>query len=330
MAYLCGASAIQTIGLVNPAAPQSIGATSVTNGFICTLQGNNLLELNGNSNISVYGLTDPTQPALLASATALANWFTDSIVPAGGMVYFSSDWYTLNGAAITSQHGEFFSYDFTNPASPVFLSQLMPTAGVPESSDLSPRWKVALIDSATAVIASTTATGGSTGNGTGLAEVVDLTNPASLQVVGAVALPNTAVATGVAVQDGIALLIGNTSGWRNPATPNALFTGNLTLSAVDVTSPRRPSPRGTLTVVRSTAGAYSVVGIGHGRFAVSVSAAQDAPTGTAGVLGIVDASNPSTLTWTETASILQPQDLSFSNGLLLVAGGSGLSVFRVN
>lgn len=210
--YLCGASSIQPVSILTPGSPKALTPLSVSSntGFLCALQGNNLLQLTGNSNISVYNLANPVQPVQVGSATALANWFTNSIVPSGDIVYFSSDWYGLTGSAITSQHGEFYSYSFANPAQPAFISQLAVNLAVPGSSDLSPRWKSALIDPNTMIVASTTATGSNTSNGNGLAEIVDTTNPTSLQVITAVPIPRTAVATGVAVQAGLALLVGNT------------------------------------------------------------------------------------------------------------------------
>jgi uncharacterized protein (TIGR03437 family) len=341
--YLCGASSIQPISILNLVSPKALTALSITGGtgFICALQGDNLLELTGNSSVSVYSLANPAQPAQIGSATILQNWFTNSIVPDGDTVYFSTDWYSLDGMEITSQHGEFYSYSFVNPAQPMFISQLASNPAVAGSSDLSPRWKAALIDPNTAIIASTTATGGTTNNGTGLAEIVDLTNPASLQVVATVPIPKTAVATGVAVQGGIALLAGNTTGWNNPATPSSLFTGNLTLAAVDVSSPNRPALKDTLipSPALPTGGAYSVVGIGSGRFAVSVEAppvpVSSSPTTNPspiapGVIGIVDATDPANLVFTQVASVLNPGELGFSNGFLFVIGANGLNIFKVN
>jgi hypothetical protein len=198
-----------------------------------------------------------------------------------------------------------------------------------------------LINQDTAIVASTSATGSNTSNDTGLAEVVDLTNASALQIVATVPIPKTAVATGVAVQDGIALLAGNTTGWNNPATPNSLFTGNLTLAAIDVSSPHSPVLRGTLipSPALPTGGAYSVVGIGNGRFAVSVEAPPPPASSTAtpspapiipGVIGIVDATNPANLIFTQVASVLNPGELGFSNGLLFVTGANGLNIFEVN
>jgi hypothetical protein len=311
------------------------------------LENNSLLQLggaNGNS-LNIYSLADPTKPAMVSSVT-LPSLFVNSIVPAGNVVYFTTDWYSLAGAVITGQYGEFYSYDFTNPKTPLFRSQLLTDPGTPGSNDLSPRWKAALIDANTAVISSTTASGGNTGNGKGLLQIADISSPGVIKVVDTLAIPGTAVATGVAVQNGIALVVGNTAGWSNPAAPgqSAVFGGNLTISAVDVSSPQKPALKSTLTpspAVQSS-GTYSVVGIGNGRFAVAVGApavtlpattgnatAPPAP-GAAGFIEIVDASNPTALTFAPLATVLMPGELAFSNGLLLAPGANGLNIFQVN
>jgi hypothetical protein len=81
------------------------------------------------------------------------------------------------------------------------------------------------------------------------------------------------------------------------------------------------------------------VGIGNGRFAVSVEAppppvspsATPGPTpSTPGVIGIVDATNPANLVFTQVVSVLNPGELGFSNGLLFVTGANGLNIFNVN
>ena len=126
-----------------------------------------------------------------------------------------------------------------------------------------------------------------------------------------------------------------------PATAIQQFTGNLTLAAIDVSSPRNPVLRGTLipSPAVPTGGAYSVVGIGNGRFAVSVEAPPPSASSTAttipapitpGVVGIVDATNPASLVFTQVVSVLNPGELGFSNGFLFVTGANGLNIFKVN
>jgi uncharacterized protein (TIGR03437 family) len=350
VALLCGSPGIQPVNLQTPSAPaipDGYAAVS-TGGFICSVESNNLLQLSGaNGNtLNVYSLADPTKPASLGSSVTLPGLFANSMVPAGNTVYFSTDWYSVYGTTIIGQYGDFFSYDLTAPKSPVLRSQLFPDPLVPGSSNLSPRWNVALADAATAIVTSTTATGPNTGNGTGLLQIVDVSTPPVFKVITTLEIPTTAVATGIAIQNGIALIVGNTAGWSNPTSGgrSALFGGNLTIAAVDVTSPRSPKLRSTLipSPALPSSGTYSVVGVGNGRFAIAVGGppppvppvstttiiAPVAPI--SGTIGIVDASNPASLIFTPVMTVLAPGDLTFSNGLILAPGANGLNVLQVN
>lgn len=350
VAFLCGSHGIQPLNLQTPAAPAIPTAYTAisTAGFLCSVQSNNLLQLSGtNGNaLNVYSLADPTKPTQVGSSVTLPSIFANSIVPAGNTVYFSTDWYAVYGTKITGQYGAFFSYDFTIPKSPVLRSLLLVDPLVPASGGFSPRWKVALADANTAIIASTTATGDSTSNGAGLLQVVDVSTPPVSKIITTVTIPTTAVATGIAIQNGVALVVGNTSGWSNPmaAGIGAVFGGNLTITAIDVSSPRSPTLRSTLIPSPNlpSSGTYSVVGIGSGRFAIAVGGppppAPPVSTTTiltpispiSGVIGIVDASNPANLTFTPVMTVLAPGELAFSNGLLLVPGANGLNVLQVN
>lgn len=335
VAYVCGTQGIHVVDISSSSAPKllsTFGQGDLNgNGVFCTMFGNNLLEIVNTQSLYVYSLANPTQPQSLSGQVSPPLPFAGSAFFSGNTGFFTTDWFNLAGATVTNQHGELYAYDFSNPAKPAFLGSLQP-GSAPGSSNASPRFGGALIDSTTAYIGATTSTGGDPNSGQGALQVVDISNPQNMQAITQVLIPQATVTTTIVPQGNLAIVVGNTKSWRNPGTPNFDFTGVMTISAFDITNHRSPSVLSTMVTSYPTNfdGGSIVLPIGTGRFLVSIFPGSDSnptPQGS-GELAILDATNPSNLNLTVIATISQLDQIALRNNILYVLSGSGLAVYQ--
>jgi len=338
-AYLCGSQAIAVIDISNPAAPNvlsTFGQSDLNNGsgIYCALQGNSLIEIVNTQTLVVYDVTTPTQPQRLAAFTP--NFpFAGYVFLSGSTGFFTTDWFQFDTGSNTifAQYGELYAYDFSNPSEPAFISNLQPGSS-PASSDMSPRFTGVAPNNQTALIAATTSTGGSPSGGMAQIQVIDISDPASMQAIGQVLIPQAAIATAIAVQGNTALVAGNTMSWRNPGIPNFDFTGVLTLTVLDITDPQNPSAVSTLVTAVSTGfNAGSIISpLGNGFFALAIAPPADntngSPTGN-GQLGVVDATDPTNLQFLTMDSVTGLAGIAVSGSNLYAATGSGLNVYQI-
>ena len=101
-------------------------------------------------------------------------------------------------------------------------------------------WSAVQVDPTTLLVASTTATGGDTQDGVGRINIVDISDPTHMAIVGDLDIPGTVQVTG------LELLGKPSSGYRqHRGIPTKLqtnygLTGGVVLATVDVTDPRDP------------------------------------------------------------------------------------------
>jgi hypothetical protein len=342
--YLCGRNSIGIIDVTNPASPallSSFGQADLGGtGFLCRMfQGNKLAVVigsGGSASILTYDVSNPTSPVKLAGpvpVNAGVAAFISELEFNGNTGFFTTDWFNFVGNTIISQHGDFFDYDFSNPASPTFLNTL--TGAGDAASNLNTHFGIAFTNSTTALFASTTATG-STTNGQAKIVVADISNPASLNALSEVLIPQASWAIDIVPQGNIALVVGNTQGWTSGGS-DFFPHGNLTLTALDVSSPRNPVVVSTVVTSISTIFAGGVVPLGNNRFAVLVAPPDSNLTGP-GQLLLVDASNPANLTFTTGASVpgvspggAPPQgEVAFAGNNLYVVTTAGLNVYSLS
>src|SRR5205823_1399396 len=103
-------------------------------------------------------------------------------------------------------------------------------------------------------IASTTSTGGETQTGVGRMLLVNIANPAMPTLAGNLDIPGTNRLTNIALQGTSALVVGSTGGWLNPFgdLANATYTGNITLTKLDITDAQNPRIVGNTLVTEAT------------------------------------------------------------------------------
>ena len=338
-AYVCGGTAIGVIDISDPASPKTIETFAEGdlsgNGILCAVLGTSLIEIVNTQSIFVYDISSPQKPKSLAQISPPFP-FTGYLFFSGNTGFFTTDSFSYNPASgqILSQTGEFFAYDFSNPASPVLLSSLSSDPAQPASSDASPRFAGVALNDKTALVSSTTSTGNDPSGGVASLQVIDISQPSAMQAAGQVLIPEATVATAIGVQGNLALVAGNTKSWRNPGKPNFDFLGVLTLSAVDVSNPQSPHVISTqVTSIQTSFDTGSIIQpLGDGFFALAIAPPADNTNGdpmTNGELAIVDARDTKNLSVLMVGSVPILGGITISGNHLYAATGSGLYVYQI-
>jgi uncharacterized protein (TIGR03437 family) len=338
VAYVCGANRIVMVDVTSAVAPAYIGefGDSVLNGYgdRCAINTSAatpyLVEIYGAStsaeSFAVYGLSNPKSPNLLVTAsTPYANMVDLSF--SGNYAFITTSYITYQNstADITAQHGDLLIFDFTNPAQPLFLTILAPTT----LSDLNLKPDAEVVDQLYSYIASSTATGSST-TGAGVLNVLNIASPTTPYPISQVTVTAAAILLSFDVSGNTLLAAGNTTGQRNPGTPDFDFTGDLTLTTMNLTNVQAPAVVTTFTTSLQVNGTFHVAGFyGDGIFAI-VNNPPDTDDFGPSSLMIVDASTPS-------AIVVYPFQTQFgfsgmlttNNGYLLAATSLGLNIYKL-
>jgi hypothetical protein len=144
-----------------------------------------------------------------------------------------------------------------------------------------------------------------------------------------VTVPDAAMFLGMAYDNNLLLVTGNTTGFRNPGVPDFNLTGTLTLSTMDISNVRSPQPITTMVTKIQTTGTYSVEPLGSQAYVYALinNPPETDPTGPSSLM-IVDAR-------TSNAPVLYPVITQFglngiaaSNGFLLSPDQNGLTIYK--
>jgi uncharacterized protein (TIGR03437 family) len=342
VAYVCGASRIVMINVSDVNTPSEIGefGDSVLNGYgdrcaVNTLGSTPFLvdivgqDSGTEENFAVYSLANPSSPSLLTIATTPYSHMEDLNFTIGGtgdnygIVTTSYITYSTVNEEIISQEGDFLVFDFTNPAAPFLASA--PPNGVSNAS-LAPYAEV--VDQSYAFVASTTATGASTG-GSALLNVVNLTLPTVPGTISQVTIPQAAILLSFDVAGTTLLAAGNTTGQRNPGTPDFDFTGYLTLTTMNLSSVTVPEVVATVTTQIQVNGTFDTTAFANGVFAIVNKPPTTDDFGPSSLM-IVDARNSASIA-------LYPYSTQFgfsgilttNNGYLLAPTALGLNIYQL-
>jgi hypothetical protein len=242
-----------------------------------------------------------------------------------GFVTTSYVTYANSNDQITAQTGDFLVFDFTNPASPLFLTSLQAATGA-SNQYLKPYATV--VDQVYAYVATTSATGTSTA-GTGMLDVISVGAPTVPTPISQVAIPGAAIVLSFDISGNTLLAAGNTGGQRNPAIPDLDFTGYLTLAAIDLTNILAPTVVSSITTQLQVNGTFNTAAFSNGVFAIVNNPPDSDDFGPAS-LEIVDVRNPSNI-------LLYPYQTQFgfsgilttNNGYLLAPTSLGLSIYKL-
>jgi len=343
-AYICGEDHIVMVDVTTAAAPSVLGefGDSVLDGYgdFCAINAPSgvtpyLVEVVGSESgatesFAVFSLANPQSPTLLTVASTPYGHMEDlsftgnyAVITTSFITYYSSS------AQIASQEGDFVTFDFTNPAHPLLLTTLQAASGA-SNQNLMPYANV--VNQVYSYVASSTATGAST-VGTGYLDVINLSSPVSPSPLSQVTVPGTSILLSFDLAGTTLLAAGNTAGQRNPGNPDFDFTGNLTLTTMNLANPQLPVVVSTITTQIQVNGTFYTSAFTNaaalGVFAIVNKPPDTDDFGPASLM-IVDARTPTNI-------LLYPFQTQFgfsgilttNNGYLLAPTALGLSIYQV-
>ena len=350
--YVCGPNninVIDTSAVSDPIYDGEFGDAQLAgNGGNCVLNTATsepiLVDIVGpgsSPTFAVYSLEDPTDPVLLSqepTGTGIYTFLTNlSFVGTTG--FASTSWYTTSGTSITAQYGNFLAYDFAT----LFPELISVLSSGPGSGGLNVMPNALALQPGnypnTAYITTTTATGASS-SGQAELDVVNISNPSSMQGIEGVLVSNAAIFTGFGYDEDLLLVTGNTAGFRNPGVPNFSIDGNLTLSTMNISNVDAPVGIANLTTQIPTTGTYVVQPFGpvvSNVFAIVNNPPASDPGGPSS-LWIVDASTPSSpvlypfvtqFGMTDVGAAILETSSGGYIGYLLVPNVNGLAIYSI-
>jgi uncharacterized protein (TIGR03437 family) len=346
VAYVCGEDQIVMVNVTTPTAPTIIGSfgASTLNGYgdRCAINAAAvtpyLVEIVGSpagsqESFAVFSLSNPQSPVLLTveaisgGSTPYGHIVDLSFYGNYGIATTSYITYYTSSAKVASQTGDFLVFDFTNPASPVFFSYMQPSP-LPGSGNQNLKPYASVVNQVYTYVASSSATGTSTA-GTGVLNVISIAVPGTPSPIAQVSVSQAAILLSFDIAGTTLLAAGNTTGQRNPGTPDFDFTGYLTLTTMDLTNIQAPSIVATLTTSLQVNGTFYTAAFANGVFAI-VNNPPDTDNYGPSSLMIVDARTPSTI-------LLYPYQTQFgfsgilttSNGYLFAPTALGLNIYQL-
>jgi len=357
-AYVCSSTNITRVDVSNPASPVVLNtfATDVlgtaTNGYgdtPCAITGNNLIlqysrpvgstaeELP--TNIVIYDISNPASP-VQKGTTGIKQPDAEGLQIVGTKAYTTTEdffYCPICGDTITQQNGDYLVFDITTPTSPVFDGDLFPTT--PNADGFTyggPHfiYGFAQLNATTALLTSSTSTGSGVSVGEGNLITVNSTTPSAPTVANQIQVPEARLLNSIAVQGNLALVTGDTAGFTSAVSG---FTGTLTLTLFDITSPNSPVIKQTLVTTLKDNGGASVVSLGNYMFAVGGATINQNNEPTSPLLLFVDASqfNPANNVSNPTL-VYVPYDVpqavypSVSNGGIFYATTpTGISIYQL-
>ena len=340
--YVCGANRIYIIDTSNVSAPKLLtefgDADLAGNGGVCALNqtvGSILVDIvgPGSSPFFVdYNVSKPAQPIKLGQIAPQPYTFLQDLSFIGALGFASTSWFQFDSASnITTQHGDLLALDLSSGL-PQLISAMAPNATLPASNNLNVRpFALTLPQSSnyanTLYSVSTTATGSST-LGNAALDVIDVSNPQNMQGINRVTVTGAAIFLSFAYDNRLLFLAGNTSGYRNPGIPDFSITGNLTLTAMDISNVRNPIPIATIVTNIQTTGTYHIAPFGSSVFAIVNNPPASDPSGP-GTLMIADVRNAKAPVLYPVMSQFGLSGIAVANNYLLVANQNGLNIYRI-
>ncbi len=273
--YACQSNRISIVNTLNPDAPaivQTFATGLLGSDFSnvgCNVNGNTLvLAYSGDSPTSFdhvkivafdIGGANATSPVQInATPVDLGKSFGSAISFVGSLGYMPTSIFLYNpfSGFIFQQNGNLLALDLTTPSAPVLAGELFHhfAGPPPDTNDPvygGPNMYFGIELAGNYVLSSTTtSTGGSPETGIGRVAVVDRTLlPTNCQgapnpcIVKTIDIPEARLLFGAARQGNVAIVVGDTLGFYDA---NRGLTGNLTVTALDISTPSNPTVISTL------------------------------------------------------------------------------------
>lgn len=339
IAYVCGANQIVAVDVTNPAAPAVLGSfgsaqlngngvrcainTQVTTPYLVATFINTATNPNTES-FAVFSLANPKSPTVLNPNATTPYAHMERMTFSGNIAYVTTSYisYNTSNAQILAQTGMLLVFNFANPAAPVFVATLQnSTASLMPDSEV--------VDQVYLYIASSTATGTST-SGNGILDVVSIGTASSPTLLDQIPVTQASILLSLDVSGSTLLAAGNTTGQRNPGTPDFDFTGDLTLTTMSLSAnPATPVVEGTLVTGLQVNGTFYVAGFTNGVFALVNNAPITDDFGPASLM-IADCRTPTNILLYPFQTQFGLSDiLTTTNGYLFAPTALGLSIYQL-
>jgi hypothetical protein len=338
LAYVCDNNEISVIDITNPQSPQVV-ATAASGLFAnsaltyCGMLRGTLSVFSdqadtGNGDTpgySAFDLTNPQQPTLIAS-TQINKRFFGGATYIGNLAFVPTEAGIFVGGFWVGSDGDLLAFDLSNFSNPVLLGtletpQVDPTYGGPTPVNGETEASPTLI-----YLGGATSSGGYN-NGVGRLQVVDVSDPANMQVVTQLAIPGALLFYAPQIVGNVAVGIGNTGGFVGSYNANPGAFGNIVVATFDVTDLRAPTILSITTATNYSVGlGGGVAQIGPAQFAYA--GVQDSSGNS--VLLIVDVTNP-TAPVLSSYPIQQPINSMQAVGTTLYAtlGSGGFAAYSI-
>ena len=223
----------------------------------------------------------------MIAATPLDKRFFGSPVYIGNLAFVPTQATTFIVGFWDGQPGDLLAVDLSNFSNPVLISTLEGPQIDPVYGGPYPVEGAVQADTSLLYVAGGTSTG-SENNGVGRLQVVDLSNPAAMNVVGQLAIPGSILFGTPLIQGNIAVGIGNNGGFVGNFNAILFQQGNIVVTTFDVSDRRAPVILSNITTNYSVGLGGGAAQIGPSLFAFT--GVQDSDGNT--VLLVVDATNP--------------------------------------
>ena len=332
LAYVCTPNEIVTVDITNPANPQTLAVTttplinnsadincSVQRGVLAVF-ADQVSSLIGNTpGFVAFSLTDPQHPQVI-QATPIDKRFFQSPTYIGNYAFVPTGATTFIAGSLLGQFGDLLAIDLTNFSAPNLV-------GTVENPEVSPVFGGAnLVLGATQAANQLIYLGGSTGtggaDGVGRLQIVDVTNPAAMQIVGSLPIAGTALLNAPLIQGTVGVAVGNSGGYDGSAT---CCDGDVVVVTLNLLNRRNPAMQSfTLTPFTYGAGGGGAR-IGNNQFLV---AGVNDQTG-ANVLLLIDTTNPYAPVLTTYPLAAPLTILTVSGNYLYASSGGALQIYSV-
>ena len=338
-AYVCSQNEITVVNILNPASPVVVntftttlinnagsiqcsvqrGVLSIFSDSVSTTQGNN-------PGYVAFSLASPIAPVLITQVPVNKRFFSRPLylgnyafVPMAAQIFFP-----LFGYSWEDQLGDLLSFDLTNFATPTLIGSLRQVQTDAVYGGAGPVLGITQASTALAYIGGTTSTGGAN-NGAGRLQVVDLTNPAGMTVVGELRFPGTLHMGAPLVQGTLGLAVGNTDGYTGVYQSDPGTKGKLVFVTLDLSNRRSPEIITTKISDYKPGSGGGFAKIGANLFAVAgVRNAADQE-----LMLVVDTSNPRNVAFKEFPLTNPVTSLEAIGKVLYATTNAGLRIYDI-
>jgi hypothetical protein len=263
LAYVCDDNEVTIVDVTNPANLQVVGtalSTLINNSadIHCAIQRNSLIifadqsssSLGNSPGVIAFSLTNPVQPQLIA-ATPLSKRFFQDPVYSGAIAFVPTAALDFVVGSWNNQYGDVLAVDVSDFANPRLIGTLEQPQIDARYGGPTAIFGAAQADTALLYSGGSTSTS-STNNGIGRLQVIDVTSPSAMKVVGQVTIPGSKQFLTPLIQATVAVGIGDTGGYVGSLSANPVSKGNIVVATFDVTDRRSP------VLIYSTTTSYSI------------------------------------------------------------------------